>query len=94
MSVVYNSYAMVCPPVREIIHGLMLVDYHLVQTDKPWYNYYLSLHVDMPLTVGNFLPALTVAKIIQLNRISTVVLFMFFFLPQWFPPKQNTQAPA
>ena len=31
---------MVCPPVREIIHSLKLVDYLLVQADKQWYNYY------------------------------------------------------
>ena len=33
---------MVYPPVREIIHELKLVDYLLVQADKPWYN----LHVN------------------------------------------------
>ena len=31
----------VCPPVRKIIHSLKLVDYLHVQTDNPWYNYYL-----------------------------------------------------
>ena len=36
------SYTMVCPPVGEIIHLLKLVDYLLVQADKPWYNYYLN----------------------------------------------------
>ena len=35
---------MVCPPVREIIHSLKLVDYLHVQADKPWYNYYIKLH--------------------------------------------------
>ena len=34
---------MVCLPVREIIHSLELMDYLLIQVDKPWYNYYLSL---------------------------------------------------
>ena len=33
---------MVCPPVREIIHELKLVDYLLVQADKAWYDYYVS----------------------------------------------------
>ena len=33
---------MVCLPVREIILLLKLVGYHLVQADKPWYNYYLT----------------------------------------------------
>ena len=32
---VYDSYAMVCPYVREIIHSLKLVDYLNVQADKP-----------------------------------------------------------
>ena len=32
---------MVCPPVREIIHSLKLLDYLLIQPDKPWYNYNL-----------------------------------------------------
>ena len=36
-----NSYTMVFPPVREIIHSLKLVDYLHVQADNPWYNYYL-----------------------------------------------------
>ena len=31
-----NSYTMVCPSVREIIHSLKLVDYLLVQADTPW----------------------------------------------------------
>ena len=35
-----KTYTMVCPPVREIIHSLKLVDYLLIQADKPWYNYY------------------------------------------------------
>ena len=30
----------VCPPVREIIHSLKLVDYLLVQADKPWLKHY------------------------------------------------------
>ena len=30
-----------CPPVRKIIHSLKLVDYLCVQTDNPWYNYYI-----------------------------------------------------
>ena len=34
--------AMVCPPVREIIHSLKLVDYLLVNVHKPLYNFYLS----------------------------------------------------
>ena len=38
-----NSYIMVCPPVREIIHSLKLADYLLLQADKPWYNFYLTL---------------------------------------------------
>ena len=37
MKYVYTS---VCPPVREIIHSLMVVDYLLIQKDKPLYNYY------------------------------------------------------
>ena len=39
-----KSFIMVCPPVREIIHSLELVNYLLVQADKPWYmyNYYIS----------------------------------------------------
>ena len=32
----------VCPPVREIIHELRLVDYLHVQADNPWYNYYMT----------------------------------------------------
>ena len=32
----------VCPPVREIIHSLKLVDYLHVQADNPWYNHYLK----------------------------------------------------
>ena len=32
-----------CPPVHKIIHSLNLVDYLQVQTDNPWYNYYLTL---------------------------------------------------
>ena len=42
---VYNSYTKVCSSIREIIHLLMLIDYLLVQLDKPWYNYYLPLGV-------------------------------------------------
>ena len=30
---------MVCPSVQEIIHLLKLVDYLVIQTDKPWCNY-------------------------------------------------------
>ena len=42
---------MICPPVREIIHSLKLLDYLPVQADKPWYNYYIILLVqaDKPL---------------------------------------------
>ena len=29
---------MVCPPVREIIHSLKLLDYHHVQAHEPWDN--------------------------------------------------------
>ena len=42
MSVVLNSYTMLCPPVREIIHSLKLADYLVVQTDKAWYTYYVN----------------------------------------------------
>ena len=28
---------MVCSPVQEIINSLKLVDYLLIQADKPWY---------------------------------------------------------
>ena len=35
-----NSSTIVCPPVRDIIHSLKLVDNLLVQADKPWYDYY------------------------------------------------------
>ena len=42
MRMIQNSYAMVCPPVREIINSLKLLDYLLIQADKPWYNNYLS----------------------------------------------------
>ena len=31
----------VCPPVCKIIHSLKLVDYHHVQADNLWYNYYI-----------------------------------------------------
>ena len=31
----------VCPPVREIIHSLKLVDYLHEQAYKPWYHYYM-----------------------------------------------------
>ena len=37
--VVKNGYTAVCPRVREIIHSLKLVDFLLVQADKPWHNY-------------------------------------------------------
>ena len=36
---------MICPPLREIIHSLKLVDYLLVQADKQWYNYYLKPNI-------------------------------------------------
>ena len=32
---IQNSYTLVCLPVQEIIHSLQLVDYLLVQADKP-----------------------------------------------------------
>ena len=35
----------VCLPVWKIIHLLKLVDYFFVQADKPWYNYYILLHL-------------------------------------------------
>ena len=41
MRVAENSYTTVCPPVPEIIHLVKLVDYLLLQGDKPCYNYYL-----------------------------------------------------
>ena len=41
-----NSSMTVCPPVWVIIHSLMLVDYLLVQVDKPWNNFVQSI----PLT--------------------------------------------
>ena len=31
----------VCPHVRKIINSLKLEDYLHVQTDNPWYNYYI-----------------------------------------------------
>ena len=31
--------SLVCPPVQEIIHSLRLVDYRLLQADKPWYKH-------------------------------------------------------
>ena len=40
---IQNSYTLVCPPVQEIIHSLKLMDYLLVQADKPLYNYNLSM---------------------------------------------------
>ena len=39
---VYNSYTVVCPPERVKIYSLHLVDYLLVQADKPWYNDYIT----------------------------------------------------
>ena len=36
-----NSYTKVCQPVLDIIHSLKLVDYLLLQADKPWYYYYV-----------------------------------------------------
>ena len=36
--VVQNSYTIICPPVREIIYSLKLLDFLLVKADKPWYN--------------------------------------------------------
>ena len=41
-----KSYSMVCPPIREIIHLLKLVDYLLVKADKRWFNYYLYMHIE------------------------------------------------
>ena len=34
---------------EEIIHGLKLVDYLLVQADKPWHNYYLKRFKRLPI---------------------------------------------
>ena len=42
MRVIYISYTMVCLPAWEITHLLKLMNYLLVQADKPWYNYYLQ----------------------------------------------------
>ena len=47
MRVVKNSYTMGCPPAWEITHLLKLIDYLLVQADKPWYNYcFVDYHLD------------------------------------------------
>ena len=45
----------VCPPVRDIIHSLKIVDYFLVQEDKPWYNYYIKLQSKLSCTLVNAL---------------------------------------
>ena len=38
-----NSNTMVCRPVWEIIQLLKLVDYLLIQVDKPWYKYHINI---------------------------------------------------
>ena len=43
MRVVKISYTMACPLVREIIHSLLASELCPVQTDKPWFNYYLAI---------------------------------------------------
>ena len=43
---------MVCPPVQEIIHSLKLVDYLLIQVDKPLYNYYKYIVMDRSVEVS------------------------------------------
>ena len=48
---------MVFPPVGEIIHSLKLMDYLLLQTDKPWYHYHLeSLNESDIIAVKHILP--------------------------------------
>ena len=43
---------MVYPPEREMIHSLKLVDYLLVQADKPWYSYNIVLTTNEPWRSG------------------------------------------
>ena len=40
----YCGYTWFFPPVWEKINTLKLMDYLLIQADKPWYNYSLSRH--------------------------------------------------
>ena len=47
---------MVCPPVREIIHSLKLMDYLPLQADTPWYNCYIMIIIIM----GEFKTAVSV----------------------------------
>lgn len=42
-----------CPLVQEILHSLKLVDYFLVQVNKPWYNYF---------GIGGFSPTVCVCS--------------------------------
>ena len=58
-----KSYITVSPPAREIIHSLKLVDYFLLQADKPWYNYYMAAAIKSILSFSRqFSGAETVKK--------------------------------
>ena len=79
---------MVCPPIREIIHSLKLVDYLLVQADRPWYIYYVSAVMSIVVLgkkcqivyLCNKLPAVDVLQF-DLIKSSTVHTAPFFYPP-------------
>ena len=77
----------VCPPVREIIHSLKLVDYLHVQADNPWYNFYFcSVLCWLCLCVRLFICALwSPAGKGLTSWLSFVVSTMSLSLSHWYP---------
>ena len=64
---------MVCPPLGQKKHSLKLVDYLLVQADKPWYNYYIARNMKIGVFTNNVRPVRVAQSVGHLARKSGVL---------------------
>ena len=58
---------MVCPPVRELIKSLKLVDYPLAQADKPWRLHSSNIHVNWSHFVF-IIPKSTIFRVLSMYK--------------------------
>ena len=56
-----------CPPVRELIHSLKLVNHLQIQADKTWYNHYMHV-IPVKMDLERFSSAHALSLIILVER--------------------------
>ena len=74
---------MVCPPEGQKKHSLKLVDYLLVQADKPCYNYYIARNMKIDVFTDNVESIEVAHNTLYRERSNSYVcyfLFIYFFL--------------